>query len=144
LELAKISASAVDFDFLPYEPNLLVSGGEDCKLKVWKLPQKLTVEDTPKAPIFSLLAHEKRINILSVSKSVKGLVSTASFDQNLRVWDLERGTNVASFSWPNKDSTTSLEWRDDSSLLGTIKKDKQVRIFDFRTSNPEVFYHNGH
>jgi len=60
------------------------------------------------------------------------VLASSGYDHCVKLWDVEKGTQVAEYTEDKSDVPLSLEWNEDGSQLGTAWKDKMIRLFDPR------------
>eukprot|EP01064_Diplonema_japonicum_P016466 TRINITY_DN24478_c0_g1_i1.p1 TRINITY_DN24478_c0_g1~~TRINITY_DN24478_c0_g1_i1.p1 ORF type:complete len:453 (+),score=127.91 TRINITY_DN24478_c0_g1_i1:55-1413(+) len=132
----------IDWKFHPYHQNLLVTGSEDCTIKVWNLPEGGLTEDMTD-PMVTHQGHGKKVGILSWHPSAEHVLATAAMDHTVKLWDIENGERGTITC--HTDQISSVNWNLDGSLINTTSKDKKVRIIDPRTGNvvQEVPGHEG-
>eukprot|EP01062_Namystynia_karyoxenos_P012915 TRINITY_DN1464_c0_g2_i1.p1 TRINITY_DN1464_c0_g2~~TRINITY_DN1464_c0_g2_i1.p1 ORF type:complete len:450 (+),score=181.86 TRINITY_DN1464_c0_g2_i1:97-1446(+) len=136
------TAPIIDWTFHPFNPFLLVTGSEDNSIKVWQIPEEGLTEDITE-PQVTHTGHGKKVGILSWHPSAEHVLASASMDQTVRLWDIEKGerANIGVHS----DNVLSVNWNLDGSLFNTTCKDKKVRIVDPRSSSvvSECHAHDG-
>ena len=122
--------TVLDFDFSPFNSNLLATGGEDCHIKLSNIPDGgLTSNLTESVADFD--GHERKVNILHWHPTADGVLASASADLSLRVWDVTKQQQALSFT-EFGDVVQSFDWNPDGSLMCTTSKDLQLRVFDPR------------
>jgi len=128
--------AVLDFEFHPFNSNLLATGGEDCHIKVSQIP-----DEGLKAPqtefLVDLEGHERKINVLHFHPTANNILASASADLTLKVWDIEKQSNLYTFS-DFGDVCQSFDWKADGSLLTTTCKDLHIRVFDPRSQGSVV------
>ncbi|KAH8076285.1 hypothetical protein JL721_278 [Aureococcus anophagefferens] len=134
--LAGHKGAALDFDFHPFNEQLLASCSDDSTVKLWGIPPGGLTE-TLTEPLVDLRGHGRKVTLLRFHPTASNVLASVSADMLCKVWDVEKQGEVAS-----TDAHTSLiqdvQWNADGSLLGTSLctscKDKVVRLFDPRGS----------
>jgi len=122
--------TVLDFDFSPFNANLLATGGEDTKLKISQIPDGgLTANMTEAVAEFD--GHERKINIIHWHPTASNILATASADLSLRVWDVETQSQALSFN-DFGDVCQSFDWNPEGSMIVTTSKDLKLRVFDPR------------
>ena len=131
--LAGHKGAALDFDFHPFNEQLLASCSDDSTVKLWGIPPGGLTE-TLTEPLVDLRGHGRKVTLLRFPPTASNVLASVSADMLCKVWDVEKQGEVAS-----TDAHTSLiqdvQWNADGSLLGTSCKDKVVRLFDPRGSS---------
>lgn len=109
--------------FGPTGSNMIVSGGEDRQILVWRVGG--AKQDPPKV----LSGHTGPVTVLGVSPDGKFIVST-SVDGTLRLWDVESGKSSQPFD-NDKIGFTTLALSNDGKRLVTGDKAGRLRTWDF-------------
>ena len=122
--------AVLDFDFSPFNPNLLATGGEDCHIKLSQIPDGGLTSNLTEA-VADFDGHERKVNILHWHPTADNILASASADLSLRVWDASRQQQALSFT-EFGDVVQSFDWNPDGSLIVATSKDLQLRVFDPR------------
>lgn len=133
----------LDFDFDPFCSNTIATGGDDCTVKVWKIPDGGLTENIVE-PEVDMVEHEKKITIVRYHPTAKGVLATGSADSTVKIWDAQTGECKATFT-AGTQIVQDVVWNYDGSLLAVSLKDKQLHIVDPRTgeSLQSVQAHDG-
>ncbi|XP_062954891.1 coronin-7 isoform X2 [Cynocephalus volans] len=117
-----------DLDFSPFDDFLLATGSADRMVKFWRLPAP--GQALPSVPGLVLGPEELPVEVLQFHPSVDSvLLSTAG--TAVRVWDAAKQQRLTELV-DHGDLVQSAVWSRDGALVGTVCKDKQLRIFDPR------------
>lgn len=121
-------AEKVTLAWSPTDDDILVTGGAEGTLNVWK------VTDEPKLkPITSMnLAHSGRI-ATTVLHPAGTYIATASFDQTWKLWDINRMTRSLVEQEGHDKEVYAASFHPDGSLLATGGLDAIGRIWDLRS-----------
>lgn len=119
-----------DFDFSPYNDNLLASSAEDGIIRMWAIPDEGLTKDVLKADA-DLIGHQKKAIFVKFHPSADYTLASAGADKTVRVWDVQKQTCAIDYKQVS-DQAYSLEWSANGSLLGATSKDKFVFAFDPR------------
>jgi len=130
----------MDFDFYPFNENVIITGSEDATLRLWNIPETITEDITE--PIAKLAGHSKKVNFVQFHPSAESIVASAGFEGAVRVWNIETQSSVLSIKGA-PESFTSLEWNHNGSQILTACRDKNIRIGDPR-ANAWVHEWRGH
>ena len=122
--------AVLDYDFNPFNPNVLATGGEDCHIKVSHIPDGGLTHNMTEAT-GDLDGHERKVNILHWHPTADNILASASADLSLRVWDVSTQQQALSIN-EFGDVVQSFDWNPDGSLIVTTSKDLQLRVFDPR------------
>lgn len=120
-----------DFEFSPFDENLLLSASEDATLKLWSIPDGGLTEHM-REPRVTLEGHTKKVFFCTFNPSAAGIAASASFDCSCNVWDLDAGE--CAFSMQTPDQLYSLKWNYSGSLLAGTCKDYHLYIIDPRAN----------
>lgn len=123
----------MDFEFSPFNDNIVISASEDASIKLWKLQGPLT-EDLLNADV-TMQGHYKKVNLLHYNPSADNIIASASFDNTVKVWNIEKPEEEFSTLEGAEDAFMSIEWNLNGSLLATANRDKHLRIGDPRSKS---------
>jgi WD40 repeat protein len=84
----------LDFDFNPFNDNLLATGGEDCHIKVSQIPDDGIKQNITEA-VANLEGHERKINILHWNPAAQNVLGSASADLSLKICQFTHQTRHA-------------------------------------------------
>jgi len=121
----------MDFDFYPFNENLIITCSEDTTLRLWNIPEPFTEDVTE--PLAKLSGHSKKVNLVQFHPSAESIVASAGFEGTVRVWNIESQSSVFAIKGV-AESLTSLEWSYNGSQILTASRDKTIRIGDPRAS----------
>ncbi|KAI3644995.1 hypothetical protein MP228_011159 [Amoeboaphelidium protococcarum] len=127
----------LDLSLSRLQPDLLLTGCEDGKVRVWKLPEDGTAKKDLTEPFVSLSGHQNRVNIVKFHPYVSSLAISAeaqgmSTQTSIKLWDINAGRNLNTLSC-FQDVVQSIDVNmDGSGTLATSCKDKLVRLIDPR------------
>ena len=120
-----------DFDFDPFDSNLLTTGCDDAKLRVWEVPDGGLTANCDE-PLVTVQGHGRKILYTQYHPAARNVLASASTDQTVKVWDLASAADKITIT-AHEDLIHSLTWNSNGSLLGTTCRDKQLRIIDPRS-----------
>jgi coronin-1B/1C/6 len=149
------SAAVLDFDFNPFNDNIIASGSDDQTVKVWDIPVGgLTANLT--TPVVDLHGHGRKVTFLRFHPTASNVLASASADLSVKLWDIEKGsemnccagnTNVSvRFVFfvfiplllrpgQHSDLIQDIVWDSFGDNYATSCKDKSVRICDARSGS---------
>jgi coronin-1B/1C/6 len=96
-----------DFDFSPFNPNLLCTGAEDGLIKMWLIPEDGVTQDINECD-GELSGHTKKLVLIKFHPAADYTLASAGADNTIRIWDISQQQNVSSFELPN--TVTAMEW----------------------------------
>eukprot|EP01125_Pyxidicula_operculata_P019452 TRINITY_DN7066_c0_g1_i3.p1 TRINITY_DN7066_c0_g1~~TRINITY_DN7066_c0_g1_i3.p1 ORF type:complete len:667 (-),score=143.65 TRINITY_DN7066_c0_g1_i3:144-2144(-) len=122
-----------DFAINPFDDNLMVTSSGD-NIRLWKIPPNgtLGLKTNIKTCDRQIQVTSKRITKLDFHPLVDNILVTATKDVNIKIYDIERGSESLTLSGNHKDIVQSLTWDYHGSLLATACKDKFLRTWDPR------------
>ncbi|CAK9086073.1 Coronin-A (Coronin) (p55), partial [Durusdinium trenchii] len=136
--------AVLDFDFNPFHENLIATGGDDCTVKVWGIPDG-GLQDTESEPLIDLHSHQRKVVVVRFHPTAEHVVATASADHTVKIWDMQKSELKTDISGVHGELLQDVVWSYDGSMLATSCKDKKMRLIDPRTgaATAEVEAHQG-
>lgn len=86
----------LDHDFHPFISNLICTVSEDCSVGITFFPKHGLTENIVTSDI-SLKGHRKKVALCKFNPTSNSILSTASFDRTIKIWNIEMGQNVITF-----------------------------------------------
>jgi len=141
-------APVLDCTFAPYDACLLATGDDVGQVNVSRLPEIKDLPDTKDVKAYAdcIGAVEpvavlpdcptKKVAILGWNPNVKGILGGVSFDNTVKIWDVEANKNIINFEQP--DLPYYFDWNSDGSRIAVTRKDKFVCIIDPRDNKSEI------
>lgn len=120
----------IDFDFSPFNDNLLATASEDGTVKFWIIPDEGITKHVTEFDA-ELRGHSKKLIFSKFHPSADYTIATSGADSTVRVWDISNQKCVMTYD-DLKSTTTALEWSHNGSLLGLMTKEKTLNVFDPR------------
>ncbi|KAJ6655968.1 hypothetical protein lerEdw1_004553 [Lerista edwardsae] len=117
-----------DFDFSPFDVELLATASADGLVKVWRLLD--SGQDLSSSPHMTLGPEGGPVDVLLFHPTAEGVLASGA-QRAVKIWDVEQQRPLTELE-PHEDQVQSLAWKPDGSLLGTACKDKKLRLFDPR------------
>ncbi|KAL7979351.1 hypothetical protein Chor_015375 [Crotalus horridus] len=117
-----------DFDFSPFDQQLLATASADKAVKVWRLLE--ANQDLSASPHVMLGPHGSQVEVLLFHPTADGVLASAA-GKAVKIWDVEQQQILIELE-PHLNQVQSLAWKPDGSLLGTSCRDKRLHIFDPR------------
>jgi WD40 repeat protein len=122
-------------EFCAHNPSLLVTGGDDCKAKIWSLPKTWT---EPLRQPEVTQNHGRRVGIAKFSQISRNLLLTATAAPELGFWDLNTYQRLRNFDKYIPAPIQDAEQNEFSSVVYTIVRDGNLLAFDPRAQAPEI------
>ena len=86
----------VDFDFSPFNDNLLATASEDGTCKFWQIPEEGIAKDVNTA-VGTLEGHNRKLIFAKFHPSADYTIATSGIDMTVRVWDISQQKQVLNF-----------------------------------------------
>ncbi|KAF2144269.1 uncharacterized protein K452DRAFT_267531 [Aplosporella prunicola CBS 121167] len=133
------TAAVLDTDWNPFHDDVIVSGSDDGKVFVWKVPENFSLysdaEEPPDvSPVAKLTGHTRKVGHVLFSPAAENVLASSSGDYTIKLWDVEAGTPKLTLKHP--DIVQSLSFSANGSQLVTTSRDKKLRIWDVRQEKP--------
>jgi len=128
------SGPVLDFDFNPFNDYHVATASEDGTAKLWQIPQEGITSDMVD-PLLVLDGHQKKVHIVQYHKVAENLLTTASHDHTIRIWDLAQGTAFKTIDNAFTDTIWSVSWNRQGNSLVASSKDKMIRLIDPRADS---------
>lgn len=114
-----------EFNFNPFDDNMIVSGLQDGKVAIWTIPEGGLTENQTK-PVASFTAHEKRVMNIEFHPLASGVLITADSGKEVKIWDLS--TQSCKLTLPDvfKSTVNNISWNLNGSLMAVSSKDKKT------------------
>jgi WD40 repeat protein len=77
----------VDFDFSPFNENLLATASEDGTVKFWVIPEDGITKDVKECDA-ELRGHSKKLIFSKFHPSADYTMATSGLDTTVRIWDI--------------------------------------------------------
>ncbi|OII77062.1 hypothetical protein cand_021890 [Cryptosporidium andersoni] len=147
------NAGITNMSFSPFYNNILATSSDDKTIKIWSLPTSGEYYDILNqdfmesqninrneyilnitSPTSTLSGHEKRVYFCEFNHCADNILATASLDNKVVIWDMNKESEVFSMSNINCPCY-DLKWNYLGTLLMTMNKDKKTRILDPRSES---------
>mmetsp|Transcript_3711 Transcript_3711/g.10772 ORF Transcript_3711/g.10772 Transcript_3711/m.10772 type:complete len:449 (+) Transcript_3711:159-1505(+) len=135
--------AVLDFDFNPFHEHVIASGGDDCTVKVWRIPDGGLTQNIMD-PLVNMAEHQKKVVVVRFHPTADSILATGSADHTVKIWDATRGDCRATCE-ASRELIQDVVWNYDGSLLASSSKDKILRVIDPRTAKVagSVLAHDG-
>jgi len=125
--------SVNDFNFSPFNANLLASACQDGSVALWQITDG-GLTQTLSTPTASFPASDKRLLTLEFNPLADNVILTVDAGKQVKLFDVEQRQAKSSLPDVHKGLLTNVSWNGAGSLLATSCKDKTLRIFDPRAN----------
>jgi len=142
-EVSKIhahSSQIYDLQFSPFDDNILASGSDGGRIRLWKIPENGLTSDLSDFHA-DLQEHRKRVSSLRFHPSAENILLSGSNDSTVLVWDIESSQTVLRCELDG--AVQGLSWNYDGSLFASTTVSKTISVWDPR-SQQSTQQGNGH
>ena len=78
----------------------------------------------------TLKGHSKKVILLHYHPTASNMLSSASGDQTIRLWDVEKGSQTAALLGAHKDIIQDFVWDYCGNQFATSSRDKVFELFE--------------
>lgn len=138
--LAGHTGGVIDFDWNPFNDSMLATCSEDSTIKIWSIPEEWKgmqpgdEREVMSESLLTLEEHKKKVTNVSFNPTVNNVLATASADDTIKVWDIEKSCSISSYN-EIEELSQDLVWDVKGDNFASSNKDKTIRIFDARTAS---------
>jgi len=125
--------SVNDFNFNPFDDQLLATACSDGTVSLWRIPDGGLTGNLSN-PERSLEASDKRLLNVYFHPLASDVLATIDAGKTIKLFDLEGGQERFTFPNVHKAIPTNLSWNALGNLCATCCKDKILRVFDPRAN----------
>lgn len=126
------SAPVLDFDFNPFNDNIVASCSEDQTIKIWGIPEGGLTTNIVE-PIVDLHGHSRKVTLLAFHPTASNVLASVGGDQHVKLWDIEKGAEMNTLVDVHEQLIQDIVWDYTGTHYATSSKDKNVRIHDARS-----------
>lgn len=137
------SAAVLDFDFNPFHDQIIASASEDQTVKVWGIPEGGLTANVDQ-PLVDLHGHSRKVTLLRFHPTANNVLASTAADQTVKLWDIEKGCEMNSLNDVHEQLIQDIVWDYSGNSYATSSKDKNVRIFDARSTQLTSTLENAH
>uniref|UniRef100_A0A452QM91 Coronin n=1 Tax=Ursus americanus TaxID=9643 RepID=A0A452QM91_URSAM len=123
-------AAVMDLAWDPFDPHRLAVGGEDARIRLWRVPPE-GLQEMLTTPEAVLTGHTEKIYSLRFHPLAADVLASSSYDLTIRIWDLQAGAEQLRLQG-HRDQIFSLAWSPDGQHLATVCKDGYLRVYEPR------------
>jgi len=127
------SGPVLDFDFNPFDDNILASASEDQTIKIWSIPEQGLTANLSE-PVVDLTGHSRKVTLLRFNPTAGNVLASVSGDQTVKLWDIEAGRELNSLNDAHDQLIQDIVWDYFGNTYATASKDKHVRLVDARSA----------
>uniref|UniRef100_A0A8C8WXD5 Coronin n=1 Tax=Panthera leo TaxID=9689 RepID=A0A8C8WXD5_PANLE len=123
-------AAVTDLAWDPFDPYRLAVGGEDARIRLWRVPPE-GLEEVLTTPEAVLTGHTEKIYSLRFHPLAADVLASSSYDLTIRIWDLKARAERLRLQG-HRDQIFSLAWSPNGQYLATVCKDGHLRVYEPR------------
>jgi len=127
------TAAVLDFEFNPFNDQLLATCSEDTTIKLWEIPEG-GLKEPVTTPLVDMHGHARKVTLLRFHPTAENVLASISGDFSVKLWDVGRASEIASADGIHEQLIEDIVWDYTGKHYATACKDKNVRIMDARTS----------
>ncbi|CAL1276842.1 unnamed protein product [Larinioides sclopetarius] len=118
-----------DFDFCPYDDEILATVSQDHHIKLWRITENTLNSNVPSNPEVDILASNK-VEVIKFHPQADCIVSTVE-GSAIHLYDVNKKQSVFADS-SHQDIVQSISWRHSGDILASTGRDKKLRLCDPR------------
>ncbi|XP_019323982.2 coronin-7 [Panthera pardus] len=122
--------AVTDLAWDPFDPYRLAVGGEDARIRLWRVPPE-GLEEVLTTPEAVLTGHTEKIYSLRFHPLAADVLASSSYDLTIRIWDLKARAERLRLQG-HRDQIFSLAWSPNGQYLATVCKDGHLRVYEPR------------
>jgi WD40 repeat protein len=129
----------MDVAWHPFIETMLITGDDAGIIKVSKLPGEFKEwPDEVTEPLVTLEGHAKKVGILQPNPVANNILISTSYDQTVRIWDIEAQSEVLKYDLTNDGAENitpmHVEWNRNGSLAVVPTREGKFKLYDPRDS----------
>ena len=145
------TAPVLDTDWSPFDDSVVVSGGEDGKLLVWKVSEDMfegwgaegwVPQDFD--PVARIDGSSRKIGAVLFHPTASHVLAAASGEHSVKLWDLASSDSPRATLVGHTDTIQSMAYNNTGTILATTSRDRKLRLFDPRAGGEAVRVAEGH
>jgi coronin-1B/1C/6 len=127
------SAAVLDFEFNPFNDQILSTGSEDTTVKVWGIPEGGLTEHIT-TPLVDLHGHSRKVTLLRSHPTADNVLASVGGENCVKLWDIEKGCEMNSLATAHEQLIQDIVWDHCGKEYATSCKDKNIRFIDPRSA----------
>ena len=112
--------------FSPWDPSLLVTGGDDCKISIFRIGDDATLAGGPDL----LEGHRNSVRSVDFNPCCENVLMSSGLDLAVKLWDINSQQELIDVGGHHEESINNCCWDYFGKQVVTASRDKMVRIID--------------
>jgi len=139
------TGAVLDFDFNPFNDQIIASCSEDMTVKLWAIPEGGLTANIDH-PLVDLHGHSRKVTLLRFHPTAAEVLASVGGDNTVKLWDVAAGREINSLPAEMHENQLIQDcvWDYCGQMYATSCKDKFVRIIDARAAAVAVPIPNAH
>lgn len=130
------SGPVLDFDFSPFDDNLIASCSEDLNIMLWKIPPPSEAITTDQSvPLATLSRHSRKVVNVLFHPSAQNVLASSGFDPCVLLWDVEKQKSSVEICDGFTDNINSFAFNYTGNVVVSTCRDKKIRMHSAHTGN---------
>lgn len=126
------TAAVLDFEFNPFNDQIIATGSEDTSVKVWEIPEG-GLTQTITTPLVSLAGHTRKVTLMKFHPTAENVLASVGGENTVKLWDIQKGTEINTLLGHDQ-LIQDIAWDYTGNQYATSCKDKHVRLVDARSA----------
>lgn len=136
------TAPVLDFEFNPFNDQIIATASEDTSIKVWEIPEEGLTE-TITTPLLTLPGHARKVTLLRFHPTAENVLASVGGDNIVKLWDIQRQEEI-NFLGVHDQLIQDIVWDYTGTQYATSCKDKAIRLVDGRSATVADTIENAH
>jgi coronin-1B/1C/6 len=137
------TAPILDFEFNPFNDQIIATGSEDTTVKVWGIPDGGLTENIS-TPLVDLPGHSRKVTLMRFHPTAENVLATVGGENVVKLWDIQKGAEINTLAGAHDQLIQEIVWDYHGNQYATSCKDKHVRIVDARSATVANTIENAH
>eukprot|EP00605_Chrysophyceae_sp_TOSAG23-4_P001747 GSChrysophyteH1.ASY1.ANO1.1934.1 assembled CDS len=126
------TGACLNFDWNPFNDNVLATASEDTTVKIWTIPDGGFTANHHEFDK-DLHGHLRKVIHVKFNPTAENALASVGAEHSVKLWDIERGECVLSNDDTHGELIHDIAWDHFGNQYATTCKDKTARICDART-----------
>jgi coronin-1B/1C/6 len=136
------TAPVLDFDFNPFNDQMIATGSEDTSIKVWEIPE-WGLTETITTPLVTLPGHTRKVTHMRFHPTAENVLASVGGENAVKLWDIQKQEEINTLS-VHDQLIQDIVWDYTGNQYATSSKDKHIRLVDARSASVADTIQNAH